>query len=61
MKYSVSCLCGYETPLVDNIEEVDYDLLDMHTEECKIWIKNYIKPFIGLTREMEIRIRSEEE
>jgi len=35
MKHSASCICGYETPLVDNEEDIDYDLLHAHQEFCK--------------------------
>ena len=41
MKYSVSCLCGYETPLVENKEDVDYELLDIHQESCQT-IRNIV-------------------
>jgi len=35
MRFSAICLCGYETPLVDNEEDIDYDLLHAHQEFCK--------------------------
>ena len=35
MKYSVACICGYETPLVENEEDIDYDLLAAHQEFCE--------------------------
>jgi len=35
MKYSAKCDCGYETPLVENREEVDYELMEIHLEFCK--------------------------
>ena len=35
MKYSASCICGYETPLVENKEDIDYDLLHAHQEFCE--------------------------
>jgi hypothetical protein len=40
MKYSVSCICGYETPLVDNEDDIDYDLLDSHQQFCEVYLAN---------------------
>ena len=40
MRFSVACLCGYETPLVDNEEDLDYDLLHAHQEFCKVYLEN---------------------
>jgi len=34
MKFSIACICGYETPLVENKKHIDYDLLDAHQEFC---------------------------
>jgi len=38
MKYSVSCICGFETPLVEDKADIDYDLLYSHQEFCKIYL-----------------------
>tara|TARA_R100000329_G_scaffold130055_1_gene109118 strand:- start:595 stop:894 length:300 start_codon:yes stop_codon:yes gene_type:complete len=35
MRYSASCICGYETPLVDDKDDIDYDLLHAHQEFCE--------------------------
>ncbi len=35
MKYSASCDCGYETPLVENEKDIDWELLEIHQEFCK--------------------------
>jgi hypothetical protein len=36
MKHSAYCeWCGYETALVEDEEDVDWDLLDIHQEFCK--------------------------
>lgn len=35
MKYSVACICGFETPLVENEEDIDHDLLAAHQEFCE--------------------------
>ena len=36
MRHSAYCeWCGYETPLVEDEEDIDYDLLDIHQEFCK--------------------------
>ena len=40
MKYSVSCICGFETPLVEDKADIDYDLLHSHQEFCKIYLAN---------------------
>jgi len=42
MRFSVACLCGYETPLVDNEEDLDYDLLHAHQEFCKVYLESRI-------------------
>ncbi len=34
MKHSVACLCGYETPLVEDEDKVDYDMLYIHQSWC---------------------------
>jgi hypothetical protein len=34
MKHSIACPCGYETPLVEDEDDVDYELLDIHQEFC---------------------------
>tara|TARA_R100001463_G_scaffold133108_1_gene194229 strand:- start:125 stop:307 length:183 start_codon:yes stop_codon:yes gene_type:complete len=36
MKHSLVCLCGYETPLVEDEEDIDWDLLYAHQEFCKV-------------------------
>jgi len=38
MRFSIACICGYETPLVDEEEDIDYDLLDEHQEFCKVYL-----------------------
>mgnify|MGYP003142099175 CR=1 FL=1 len=35
MKHSGVCICGYETPLVEDREDIDWDLLDIHQEFCE--------------------------
>ena len=35
MKHSGGCICGYETPLVENEKDIDWELLDIHQEFCK--------------------------
>jgi len=44
MKYSVACICGYETPLVDNEEDIDVELLEIHQEFCEAYIPSDEKP-----------------
>ena len=39
MKHSGFCECGYETPLVEDREDIDWDLLDAHQEFCEVAIK----------------------
>jgi len=34
MRHSGYCICGYETPLVDDEKDIDWDLLDAHQEFC---------------------------
>lgn len=36
MKFSVECICGYETPLADSEENIDWDLFDAHQAWCKV-------------------------
>jgi len=36
MRHSASCICGYETPLVDDEKDIDWDLLHAHQEFCRI-------------------------
>tara|TARA_B100000287_G_scaffold396209_1_gene411679 strand:- start:544 stop:681 length:138 start_codon:yes stop_codon:yes gene_type:complete len=36
MKHSAYCPCGYETPLVEDEEDIDWDLLHAHQEFCKV-------------------------
>lgn len=38
MRFSVACICGYETPLVDDEQDIDYDLLHAHQEFCEVCI-----------------------
>ena len=38
MRFSVACICGYETPLVDE-ENIDYGLLHAHQEFCKAYLE----------------------
>ena len=35
MKVAGYCPCGYETPLVEDEKDIDWDLLDWHQEWCK--------------------------
>tara|TARA_Y100001972_G_C7408706_1_gene211979 strand:+ start:328 stop:450 length:123 start_codon:yes stop_codon:yes gene_type:complete len=37
MRHSASCICGYETPLVDDEKDIDWDLLHAHQEFCHNW------------------------
>ena len=39
MKYSGVCICGYETPLVEDREDIDWDLLDIHQDDCQAAIE----------------------
>ena len=39
MKHSGYCPCGYDTPLVEKPEDVDWDLLYAHQEFCEVAIK----------------------
>ena len=34
MRHSGYCKCGYETPLVEDEEDIDWDLLEIHREFC---------------------------
>ena len=36
MKYSIACICGFETPAVENREDLDEELMDAHQEFCKV-------------------------
>tara|TARA_B100000519_G_C13980689_1_gene314455 strand:+ start:438 stop:581 length:144 start_codon:yes stop_codon:yes gene_type:complete len=38
MKFSIACICGYETPLVENKKDIDYDLLNAHQEFCEVYL-----------------------
>ncbi len=40
MKLSAECICGYETPLVDYQEDIDWDLFHAHQEFCAV-VKSY--------------------
>ena len=42
MRYSLECICGYETPLVENEEDIDFELLEIHQEFCQAVIE-YLK------------------
>ena len=39
MRFSLVCICGFETPLVDDEEDIDLDLMDIHQEDCEQAIK----------------------
>jgi len=43
MKYSLACICGYETPHVENKKDVDTDLIDIHQEFCEVYINDLKK------------------
>ena len=36
MKLSAKCICGYETPLVDYQEDIDWDLFHTHQKFCSV-------------------------
>mgnify|MGYP001324003142 FL=1 len=36
MKHSGFCECGYETPLVEDEGDIDWDLLNAHQEFCEV-------------------------
>lgn len=55
MKYSVQCLCGYATPLVEDKNEVDHDLLHAHQEFCQF------KPHWGKGKTIAQLLEDEEE
>ena len=38
MKYSLACICGYETPLVEDEKDIDVDLIEIHQEFCQVYI-----------------------
>ena len=40
MKYSIECICGWETPLVESEELIDFDLLNEHQWECEVYNDN---------------------
>jgi len=40
MRHSGVCVCGYETPPVENEEDIDWDLIHAHQEFCTV-SKNY--------------------
>tara|TARA_B110000503_G_scaffold105394_1_gene157246 strand:+ start:605 stop:754 length:150 start_codon:yes stop_codon:yes gene_type:complete len=37
MKHSGVCVCGYETPPVENEEDIDWDLIHAHQEFCPLF------------------------
>ena len=39
MKYSGLCHCGYETPLVECEEDIDWEILDAHQDFCEVYVK----------------------
>lgn len=41
MKYSLACICGYETPQVENEKDIDVDLMEIHQEFCQAYINKY--------------------
>lgn len=49
MKFSAECVCGYETPLVESEEDIDWDLFHSHQEFCKV------------VKELELKTKKEEE
>jgi hypothetical protein len=34
MRHSIDCVCGFETPLVEEIEDIDFGSLHAHQEFC---------------------------
>lgn len=40
MRFSAECICGYETPLVECQEDIDWDLFHAHQEFCTV-VKSY--------------------
>ena len=36
MKHSAVCVCGYETPLVADEKDIDWELLDAHQDFCDV-------------------------
>jgi len=36
MKHSAVCVCGYETPLVEDENNIDWELLDIHQDFCDV-------------------------
>ena len=34
MKHSAVCVCGYETPQVEDENNIDWELLEIHQEFC---------------------------
>ena len=40
MKYSLACICGYETPHVENKKDVDDELIYIHQKYCEMYIKS---------------------
>tara|TARA_R100001377_G_scaffold83946_2_gene66435 strand:+ start:2434 stop:2592 length:159 start_codon:yes stop_codon:yes gene_type:complete len=39
MKYSLECMCGFETPLVEDKTMVDWGMMDNHQQWCKTYQK----------------------
>ena len=63
MKYSAFCPCGYETPLVEYDEEIDWDLLDAHQEFCAVFAKTKWMKKIGWQKKSDImkKVKATEE
>tara|TARA_B100001063_G_C16415556_1_gene381681 strand:+ start:420 stop:572 length:153 start_codon:yes stop_codon:yes gene_type:complete len=49
MKFSAECICGYQTPLADSEEDIDWDLFDAHQAWC------------GVVKEHKLQTKKEEE
>jgi len=35
MKFSLECICGYETPRVEIRSQVDWDMMHIHQQWCE--------------------------
>ena len=40
MKYSLQCLCGYETYPVENLNNLDYAVLHAHMAFCQVYLES---------------------
>ena len=54
MKYSLACICGYETPHVENKKDVDDELIYIHQEYCEVYIKELKKNPIDMKKKLLI-------